>query len=303
MLAPLPSLDEIIDCSPLSVTSNTLLLEALTHYQQLKGGYNSIVVTQAEKLVGICTPQDILSKLATGDRLSQLTMAEIVRPVVSLKDTEYRDVFTVLGLMHQHQIRHLPVLDRQEQLRGIITPDTLCRGLKPSQILEFRSVSEIMTQPLQASPAATLLELTQLMATSGQHCVVITASGENERVGLVTQQDIIQYRLQSLDLTISAAEIVGSPLPSLSPTDSLQVARQQMEQFQRSSFVVSSREELLGIVTAENILHILEPMELYKAVETLLQPLEENSLTTLPTAPLDLPDELQEVTELLRRRN
>ena len=303
MLAPLPSLDEIIDCSPLSVTSDTLLLEALTHYQQLKGGYSSIVVTQAEKLVGICTPQDILPRLATGDRLDKLTMAEIIRPVVSLRDTEYRDLFTVLGLMHQHQIRHLPVLDRQEQLRGMITPDTLCHGLKPSQILEFRSVSEVMTQPLQASPDAELRYLAQLMATSGQHCVVITASGENERVsfGLVTQQDIIQYRLQSPDLTIPAAEIVGSPLPSLSPTDSLQIARQQMEQSQRSSFVVSSREELLGIVTAENILHILEPMELYKAVETLLQPLEENSLTTLPTAPLEPLNELQEVNKLLRQ--
>ena len=299
MLAPLPSLDEIIDCSPLSVTSDTLLLEALTHYQPLKGGYSSIVVTQAEKIVGICTPQDILLRLATGERLVKLTVAEILRPVVSLRDTDYRDLFTVLGLMHQHQIHHLPVLDRQEQLLGIITPYTLCRGLKPSQLLELRSVSEVMTQPLQASPEATLLELAQLMATSGQHCVVITASGENERISLVTQQDIIQYYLRSPDLTISAAESVA-PLPSFSPTDSLQVARGQMKQLQRSSFVVSSREELLGIVTAENILHILEPMELYKAVETMLQPLEENS-TTLPTAPLEPLNELQEVTELLRQ--
>ncbi|NER47686.1 MAG: PAS domain S-box protein [Symploca sp. SIO1A3] len=192
-----PRLEEVIDCSPLRVTSESPLLEVLAQMNQAVGscrdikasekftvspqkGTNYVLVTQADKLVGIFTGQNLVDLVAAKQNLAQMTIGDVmVQQPITLKPEEFRDVFSVFSILRQHRICHIPVLDEQEQIIGAITNQTLCAAMQPVNMLKWRSVAEVMnTQVIYASINSSLLQLAQLMAEHQSSCVVITQDGE-----------------------------------------------------------------------------------------------------------------------------
>ncbi len=252
--------------------------------------YSYILITEGNQLVGIFTNRDVVRLTATRRTLVGITIAEVMtRSLVVLKDTEYETIFSVLSLLKKHQIRHLPVVDRQGQLVGMVTNETLHQALQPSNYLKLRSVAEVMKTPvIYASPEISVLKVAQIMAEHQVSCVVIcqpsavnsqwlreqqisTDDGLLKPLGIISERDIAQYQLQNLDLErLPAAEVMSAPLFSLSPDDSLLVAHQTMQHLRVRRLVVTGREgELLGIITQTNLLQILDPIELYGVVEVL----------------------------------
>ncbi|NET60767.1 MAG: CBS domain-containing protein, partial [Symploca sp. SIO2E6] len=337
-----PSLEELLDCSPPRVTSESPLLEVVAQMNLVVGsccdiskaapltvspqkGTNYVLVTQADRLVGICTHGHVVDLVAAGQNLAEMTVGEVtIQPPITLKQGEFQDIFTVLSILRQHRIGHLPVLDELEQIIGVITYPTLCAALQPVQMLQWRSVAEVMnTQVIHASNTSSLLQLAQLMAEHRISCVVITQDGEtrgrrdaemgrwgdgemgkqrgeennfpfpnnqqpttnnqqqttnNQQpttipLGIVTEQDIIQFQLLGLDIGETQAQMVlSTPLGYLHPEDSLWVAYQQIQYHDLRHLVVTGLDgELQGLVTQTSLLQILDPIELYGIVEVLQQ--------------------------------
>lgn len=109
--------------APLSTSPDTLLSNAVE--QMVANGVGSLVVMEAEALVGIITERDILTSLAqSGDtgilqrRVAELMTGEVItcRPGDPLE--------AVMSLMQgdgkQTPIRHLPVIE-QDKLLGVLS--------------------------------------------------------------------------------------------------------------------------------------------------------------------------------------
>ncbi|MCC3514210.1 EAL domain-containing protein [Microcoleus sp. PH2017_18_LLB_O_A] len=244
---------------------------------------------QNSQLQGIFTERDLVDLIASGKNLKNVTIAEVMQqPAATLTKGEDRDIFSALILLGQQRIHHLPILDSDGQLLGVITPESIRQGMvQPANILKMRLVKEVMTaQVIQAPVTSSVMSLAELMAQHRVSCVVITAPTELSMnlsfpipLGIVTERDIVEFQALDIDLSQTIAEtVMSSPLFSLKPEDSLWVAHQEMQQrLVRRLVVTAEGGELLGIVTQSTLLSVLDPMEMSGAIDILHASVQEQT--------------------------
>ena len=264
-----------------------------------------VLVMDDSNLVGVFTERDIVKLTANQTSLNDLKIGEVVAPqVVTIRQSAAQDVFTALSLFRQHRIRHVPVLDDQGQVVGLITHESIRKALQPVNLLtRLRDVADVMsTQIVHAPLTASVLHLAQLMAQHRVSCVVITQEGTSQPlaeaepakpilstentftqllipVGIVTERDIVQFQSLALDLSrMQAQDAMSTPLFCLRPMNSLWFAHQEMQRRHvRRLVVTGSQGELLGIVSQTSLLQVLNPADMYEVIEVLQQAVEERT--------------------------
>jgi PAS domain S-box-containing protein len=309
----LPSLEQVIDRSPMTVSTDVLIGEVITLMGQSQGNHcrlldpdayhhsdllstkhsSCVLVMAGTELVGILTERDIVRLVASGVELSEVRVAEVMtHPVITLTLSEAQTALTASTRLRQHRIRHLPILDAQGQLLGLVTPSRIRQSLQPIYLLRLYRVAEVMTTAVIHAPrSVSVLEIAQLMAESRVSCVVIAetdseqanrANGDGclKPLGIITERDIVQFRALALNFgQIQAETVMSAPLFCLHPSDSLWVAQQRMQaQYVQRLVVSGDRGELLGIVTQTNLLQVLDPLEIATIVETLHHQIDEQTL-------------------------
>jgi len=332
------TLEQIIDRSPLIVEPDTLVSDAIALMNQVQGSNcelpnlqsspnsslsvlqrkNCVLVVEDSQLVGVFTERDVVKLTASRTSLIGVKIAEVMtRKLITLKQSQLQDTFTILSLLRQHQIRHLPIVDEQEQLIGLVTHSSIRSILQPCNLLKLKQVADVMTTGVIYAPLNTkLLELAQLMNTHRVSCVVIVEErGKSEEtleaspslipLGIVTEWDIVQFQVLQLDLVITEAQTVMSkPLFCLGTKDSLWFAHQSMqERYLQRLVVVGEQGELLGILTQTSLLAVFDPMEMSVVIEALQQQVETQT-TELRQVNQKLHQEIatgQQIEETLRK--
>jgi len=314
----IPDLKSVIEYSPLIVTPETSLLEAITmisqaHYPscsidelditsdtdvtfstnqspQLGVRNSCVLVKQNQYLVGILTARDVVRITAQEIDFGKAKVADFMTsPIITMPQRSIEDIFAALFLFRRYQIRHLPLVDENEELIGVISHESIRHILRPANLLRFRRVADVMTTEVIHAPLeAPILQLAQLMAEYRVSCVVITQADDDDNqkpVGIVTERDIVQFHAFQIDLaTTQAQEVMSTPLFLLSPEDSLWTAHQEMKKRMVGRMVVSwNWGKELGIVTQTSLLRIFDPMEMYGVIENMQQTIQEinpvNSVT------------------------
>ncbi len=166
-LIGLPNLYDVIDYSPLTISPDSYVMDAVILMNQERShslslnssnsSFNSsgweqhetncILVVEAEHLLGIFTLRDVVRITASGMDLSQVKMAEVMtQPVMSLTRSPDQNIFTALSLLRQYQVHHLPILDDERQLLGVITETSL---LQAFDLMKMCGVVSALQQHLQ----------------------------------------------------------------------------------------------------------------------------------------------------------
>ena len=309
-LAWVPELADAIERHPLTVQPDTPLVDAialisqahshtcslaeeaesLASSGQLADGRSvkpvasasCLLVMQERNILGILTERDVVRLTAQSVDLHTATVTDVmVHPVITLPEQSVQDIFAALFLFRRYRIRHLPIVDDQKHLVGVISHESIRQVLRPANLLRFRRVSDVMTaHVIHASLTASVLHLAQLMAAHRVSCVVITqldTEDTEQPVGIVTERDIVQFQALQIDLSTTAAQtVMSSPLFLLSPQDSLWTAHQEMQKRRVGRLVVSwNWGKGLGIVTQTSLLRVFDPMEMYGVIENLQQTIQQ----------------------------
>jgi len=296
----LPSLEDILDSHPLTVALNDSFEHVLNLLSQAPG--SCALVMEGPRLAGIFTQRDVVKLMASRELLKgeELKIAEVMSSdVVTLNLAMFQDIFTALTLFHAHHIRHLPVIDSQAHLIGIITLDSIRRALQPVNLIKFRQVKEVMSSHvIYTSPTTSVLEVNNLMAKHGVSCVVLAEINQEAMVcpkGIITERDIVRLHSQRRGNSLSeitAGTVMSQPLHFLKPKDTLWEVEQAMSQYGvRRLVVVTEDEELAGIVTQTSLVKILDPVEMFSSMEALqqtVQRLESEKLDLLQNRNRDL---------------
>ena len=93
---------------------------------------------QTQKLVGIVTDRDLALKIVAGGRDAKSTQVKAVmtRQVVTCHPED--DLQKALDAMSEHQLRRIPVVDKDNKILGIIAQaDVATRLNKPEKIAEM----------------------------------------------------------------------------------------------------------------------------------------------------------------------
>lgn len=280
----------------------------LTQGTEIKivGVSSCLLVMQDEALIGILTERDIVRHVAAQASLENCTVADVMtaKPV-TLARSQLTDIFSVLNIFRQHHFRHLPIIDDDGEVLGVITPETLRQLLQPADLLRVREIEEVMQrQVVTASPQTSLLIITRLLYEKPVSCVVIVAGNSAESpqpVGILTERDIVQFQALGLDFShVRAEQVMSTPLFSLQPHCTLWEAHQAMQERRIRRLVVTNEQNhLLGLVTQSSILQALDPMEMYKAIAVLqnqVQTLEAEKINLLQSQNTQLEAQVKERT-------
>jgi signal-transduction protein with cAMP-binding, CBS, and nucleotidyltransferase domain len=246
------------------------------------GRASCVLIVEDGQLLGIFTERDIVKLTAAGTNFRGVIIGEVmVHPVITLSEIAFQDIFAAVFLFRRYRIRHLAIVNELNQCVGIVSPESIRRVLRPSNLLKLRRVSEVMSrQVIQAPLKASVLRLAQLMAEHQVSCVVIIEQPSQLDedacaipVGIVTERDIVQFQALQLNLSDTTAQMVMStPLFLLNPEDSLWMAHQEMQKWRVQRLVVSwDWGQKLGIITQTSLLRIFDPIEMYAALEILQQ--------------------------------
>ncbi|NDJ22309.1 PAS domain S-box protein [Nostoc sp. B(2019)] len=168
-LIDLPTLCHVIDRSPLTISPDRSVVEAIALMSQKRSSncgltdLNSscdsswsqqvsgcVLVVERSQLLGILTEEDVVKITNYHQDLSKVTIAEVMRQqVVTLTQSGSQDIFTAWSLLRQHGIRYLPILDSEKQLVGIVTETTLLHAF---DLVKMVGVVEGLQQYLQKPP-------------------------------------------------------------------------------------------------------------------------------------------------------
>ncbi|MBP0000380.1 MAG: CBS domain-containing protein [Cyanobacteria bacterium SID2] len=287
--ANVPTIEEAIDREPLAIHPETPIPEvvalmsrgrevgSLQNATSTPKRYSCALVTATDRTVlGIFTERDIVRLTASGHSLADLPISSVMScPVITLSETDLQDIFAALFLFRRYRIRHLTIVDEFDRWVGIVTPDSIRRSMRPSNLLKLRRVSEVMTSPVVCASLSTpIIDVARRMAERHVSCVVATTAEIDGRflpVGIITERDIVQFQALELNFDNTPLEtVMSAPLFLLKPEDSLWVAHQEMQKRHVRRMVVSwDWGYQLGIITQTSLLRIFDPLEMYGVVETL----------------------------------
>ncbi|MBV6625598.1 MAG: diguanylate cyclase [Rivularia sp. (in: Bacteria)] len=276
-------LHQAINFQPLTIDASALIKDVISLLSQNRA--SCVLIVENQKLIGIFTERDVVRLTSNILDLAESTIDTVMsKNLISITASQVTDIFTILNLMRSYRIRHLPVLNELDQLIGIVTPKTIRKVFKPSDMLRFRLISELMeTQVIQASPATTILDIALLMAKNKISCVVISDNNTEDHtypIGIITEVDIVKFRARGLDFSSTQAkQVMSTPLKPIKNTDSLWLAHQIMEQENiRRLVVIDSQDKLCGIITQTSLLRILDPIEMQSLIKILQQTVDEQTL-------------------------
>ncbi|MBE9030732.1 CBS domain-containing protein [filamentous cyanobacterium LEGE 11480] len=295
-----PSLEDAIDRDPLIVAPDFSVIETIALISQSHGRTcglvadvepaaavprsrsSCVLVMSGDALLGILTERDVVRLAADAVDLNDVSIASVmIHPIVTLPQSALQDIFAALFLFRRYRIRHLPVVDDDGKLVGVISHESIRQILRPANLLRFRRVSDVMTDSVIHAPLHTpVLQLAKLMATNRVSCIVITQLNDAQNdypVGIVTERDIVQFQAFQINLATTQAEaVMSTPLFLLNPEDSLWVAHQEMQQRRVGRLVVSwNWGQGLGLVTQSSLLRVFDPMEMYGVIENLQETIQE----------------------------
>ncbi len=288
-------LKSAIDKSPLVVSPDSFVLDVIQQMNQ-RGDRGTLpehdhflcktkscaVVIDACRVVGIFTERDLVRLSAKEVDLTDKTMRDaMVSPVQTLNISNVNDVFAILFLFRRFGIRHLPVTDDHEHLVGLISQASLRQMLKPANLLKIRRVAEVMSHNvITARPQDSGLTVVKLMVEHQVSCIVIVEPDNDDRInpiGIITERDLVELQTRTSELSsLSARDVMSSPLILSEPEDSLWQAHQVMKRSQIRRLVVPYNwGKNLGVITQTNLLKAFDPMEMYFIIETLQQTIQQ----------------------------
>jgi CBS domain-containing membrane protein len=111
------------------------------------------------------------------------------------------DLATVRDLMDDHHIRHVPVVDDEENLVGLVSHRDLLRSALVEQtevprfveevVLEGARVREVMSTDVESvNPATPLREAAEIMLETKYGCLPVVAG--TRLVGILTEADFVR---------------------------------------------------------------------------------------------------------------
>ncbi|MEH2160201.1 MAG: PAS domain S-box protein [Nostoc sp.] len=93
-----------------------------------------LAVVIENQLVGLFSERAVTRLVASGRSLAGVTLAEVIEPpAIALRQSELTTPEIALNLLRHHHIQHLPILDDNGQLLGLLTYESLCRLLQPGE--------------------------------------------------------------------------------------------------------------------------------------------------------------------------
>ncbi|BFM40333.1 PAS domain S-box protein [Synechocystis sp. LKSZ1] len=148
------SLQSALIRNPLTVSPATPVREAIGLMYQGEGSSTSplpltypldcvVVVADNQQVVGLLTERDVVRLWAQRQLLDDLAVGQaITGPVLTLRESALTDSAAALALLQQNRVRHVPIVDDQGRLVGLVTTESLQQASQTQCVLDLQQNSQ-----------------------------------------------------------------------------------------------------------------------------------------------------------------
>lgn len=133
-------------------------------------------------------------------KISQIYSKKLVsiKEASSLSDAE--------DLMNNYNIRHLPVVDEEDILVGVLSKSDFIALKHVDTRMKGFTVKELMSSPVKAvSPNAKIKEVAQLFIEKKLSCALVVNS--QEAIGIITSEDLLRFLVKSENASAEAEQL------------------------------------------------------------------------------------------------
>ncbi|GAV20343.1 blue-light-activated protein [Mariprofundus micogutta] len=269
---------DILTRNLVTVSPETMLDEATRLMSDNR--ISCLIAVSEKKPVGILTESDLVHVCRLGvDTAASPVSDFMANPVISTLTN--MNVFEVYDLFLEKNMRHLVVVNQDEELDGLVTLSDILKATEFDDFLHAKQVRDVMRAPIVCvSVDQSVQAALEKMDAIHISCVVVTE--KEKAVGIFTERDaarLLAAKQHAKQLNI--AEVMTSPLLTLKPEDPLILASTTMRELgTRRLVIVDSSDQPVGIVTQFDVVRGLEGVsirhfkDLYTKSE---QKLEENN--------------------------
>ena len=84
-----------------------------------------VLVVEDGKVVGIFTEADVVRLSAQMLPLDCLIIRDVMTSAITLRESDCTDLWSAINFLRQHHLRHLPIVDEQDRIVGMLTHESL----------------------------------------------------------------------------------------------------------------------------------------------------------------------------------
>ena len=208
----------IVDACPLTASGQTRLAKVLA-LMAARPKATCILGTYRQKVVGIATRSDVLSALATSKDWHQIRLSSsLTRPVITVSQSEDYKIYSLLEQCEQQQISHLPVVDNQNYLVGLIHKNTLLKHhtVNESNAQRQQNNQQSSQQPNpQPNQRAQLVAQITLKIRQSLQIKEILQTTVDEVMRLLQADRVLIYQVLPNGTGKAVSEAVAAPYPPI----------------------------------------------------------------------------------------
>ncbi len=132
-------------------------LDRLSLPQEAPEPSSWLSIVEDGKLLGIVTASDLVRLRAEDRNLANVSIRDVMRAnVITIRATDFTNIFVAANLLDRHQIDHLPIVDERHCVVGLVTPESLHRMLDPLAL--YNLIEALGSQVLSLGAKVALVE-------------------------------------------------------------------------------------------------------------------------------------------------
>lgn len=217
----------------------------------------SIIVEEDGKVVGILTERDILGKMSTGVRLSDVPVSKLMTRHVVTAPPNTR-IIDAAGILIENGFRRLPVV-ADGHLVGLVTETDLTFEMNSPHV--SGDVAQYMSSKVHTiGTRASVVEAVDNMMEHNMGSSLVV-DDEGNVCGIVTERDILRS-IVARDRDpegVSVDELMSQEIVSVGPDTHVSHACHLIYYYGIRRFpVLDQKESLLGIITERDLLRALK---------------------------------------------
>ncbi len=172
---------------PLTIAPTAQVREAITllsaEISHTHAQRSCLLVLEGDCLVGILTTGDLLRLSASGQNLAEVTIAMVMAsPVLTFNIHAFTDPLIPFRFFEEHHIGHLPLVDDQGRVVGMVTQTSLLHLLSRITLQQTTAYQRIQTewlerQKIEAALKASEERYRQIVETTLEGIWIINAQG------------------------------------------------------------------------------------------------------------------------------
>ena len=250
-----PTVIQIAQTNLLQCTPETPVMEAARLMRHRNT--SSILIYDRQQVVGIWTEADCTKLDFSRSDYCQLPIASVMSSPVKTIAAD-APLSELTRMLHNQRLRHLLVVDGQDQAVGIVSQSDVIQNQGVERFLYLRPVNDSFDRQVPILDGT--LPLTEIISTMGQRqsTSVLLQLPDEQILGIITERDLLTI-LASGQTTGAAWDYASKPVLYVTREDSLLTAYQQLKSHNiRHLAVKDEHRQLLGVLSMQNIMSDIE---------------------------------------------